>query len=402
MPSPDPIGRRSLLGGALVAGALLAAPSRARPVRSGRVVRAPWPRRADRSRRARAPNRTAAPADARAGHRRAARRAGRIAGLFHRHPMASQRADSPPRSSRSTARSRSSRPSSRRPRSARRSRVPAEVRTWHEDEDPLALIGAALRDRGAATGTIAIEETLRYFIVDGVKTALPNATIVSGAARRARLPHDQVGGRDRADAARDRHHHRRLSPDRSRASDAGMTPDDVSKMMDAATGALGGAPEFSLVLMGEAAAYPHGSRKPPGRARGRDRADGLRLHGRGLSVRRLAHLRARAAQATASAQVWDQVHRGQQIAFAAAQVGAPAGSVDDAVRRYYESLGYGPGYALPGLSHRTGHGIGLDGHEPVNLVHGETTRWRRACASPTSPASIFPASSACGWRTAST
>src|SRR3546814_7605835 len=36
--------------------------------------------------------------------------------------------------------------------------------------------------------------------------------------------------------------------------------------------------------------------------------------------------------------------------------------------------GYGPDYKLPGLSHRTGHGIGLDGHEPVNLVRGETTK----------------------------
>jgi Xaa-Pro aminopeptidase len=67
------------------------------------------------------------------------------------------------------------------------------------------------------------------------------------------------------------------------------------------------------------------------------------------------------------------VAKGQQTALAAAKIGAAAGSVDDAVRRYYESLGYGPRYKLPGLSHRTGHGIGLDGHEPVNLVHGETT-----------------------------
>ena len=43
------------------------------------------------------------------------------------------------------------------------------------------------------------------------------------------------------------------------------------------------------------------------------------------------------------------------------------------MRGYYESLGYGPGYRTPGLSHRVGHGIGLDGHEPVNLVHGEAT-----------------------------
>jgi Xaa-Pro dipeptidase len=62
------------------------------------------------------------------------------------------------------------------------------------------------------------------------------------------------------------------------------------------------------------------------------------------------------------------------VALAAATVGAPAGSVDDKVRGYYESLGFGPRYQRPGLPHRTGHGIGMDGHEPVNLVHGEATR----------------------------
>ena len=68
------------------------------------------------------------------------------------------------------------------------------------------------------------------------------------------------------------------------------------------------------------------------------------------------------------------MHQGQQTALAAARLGVPAGSVDDAVRRLYEGFGYGPGYKLPGCSHRTGHGIGLDGHEPVNLVRGETTK----------------------------
>ena len=43
------------------------------------------------------------------------------------------------------------------------------------------------------------------------------------------------------------------------------------------------------------------------------------------------------------------------------------------MRAQYERWGYGPGYRLPGTPHRTGHGIGMDGHEPVNLVHGETT-----------------------------
>jgi Xaa-Pro dipeptidase len=72
--------------------------------------------------------------------------------------------------------------------------------------------------------------------------------------------------------------------------------------------------------------------------------------------------------------VWDLVHRGQQIAFETVHVGTPAGAADDAVRAAYEKAGFGPGYKLPGTSHRTGHGIGLDVHEPINLVHGETTR----------------------------
>ena len=72
--------------------------------------------------------------------------------------------------------------------------------------------------------------------------------------------------------------------------------------------------------------------------------------------------------------VWGEMRKGQDIAFATARIGTAAGAVDDAVRRYYESLGYGPDYKLPGLSHRTGHGIGMDGHEPINLVRGEAVK----------------------------
>jgi Xaa-Pro dipeptidase len=46
-------------------------------------------------------------------------------------------------------------------------------------------------------------------------------------------------------------------------------------------------------------------------------------------------------------QVWTHMHRGQQIAFEAARIGLPQGSVDDAVRRYYSKLGYGPDTSCP-------------------------------------------------------
>ena len=54
-----------------------------------------------------------------------------------------------------------------------------------------------------------------------------------------------------------------------------------------------------------------------------------------------------------------------------AAIGRPVGAIDEAVRDYYESLGWGPSYKLPGLSHRTGHGIGMDVHENAYLVRND-------------------------------
>ncbi|HET8611210.1 MAG TPA: Xaa-Pro peptidase family protein [Sphingomonas sp.] len=249
--------------------------------------------------------------------------------------------------------------------------IPADIRVWKEDENPLVQVAAVLKDRGAAAGPIGIEETVRYFAVDGLREQLPQAKIVSGArvvrgCRMHKSPAEIALMQRATDVTIAAY---RFTIPRVKE---GMTPGDVSKMMDAATIALGGSPEFSLVLMGEAAAYPHGSREPQ-TARPHEvilMDCGCTVQGYQSDVSRTFVL---GSPTKRERQVWDQVHRGQQIAFAAARLGAPAGSVDDAVRRYYESLGYGPGYKLPGLSHRTGHGIGLDGHEPVNLVHGEKT-----------------------------
>jgi Xaa-Pro dipeptidase len=47
--------------------------------------------------------------------------------------------------------------------------------------------------------------------------------------------------------------------------------------------------------------------------------------------------------------------------------------VDAAARRVITDAGFGPDYQRPGLPHRTGHGIGLDGHEAPNFVRGEKT-----------------------------
>ncbi|MDB5709040.1 MAG: peptidase [Sphingomonas bacterium] len=249
--------------------------------------------------------------------------------------------------------------------------VPAEVRVWQEDEDPLKLAAAFLKERKLAAQPIGIEETVRYFAVNGLARALPGAKIVSAnpVIRGCRMiktaPEIAL---------------MQLATDVTIAAyrwtwprvEAGMAPSDIGALMNAATQKLGGSPEFALVLIGPAAALPHGSREPQRVADGQIvlMDCGCTVQGYQSDVSRtFVHGAANAEQR----KVWGQVARGQQVAFAAAKVGAPAGSVDDAVRAFYASQGYGPGYKLPGLSHRTGHGIGLDGHEPVNLVHGETT-----------------------------
>jgi Xaa-Pro dipeptidase len=54
----------------------------------------------------------------------------------------------------------------------------------------------------------------------------------------------------------------------------------------------------------------------------------------------------------------------------AAKIGAACEEVDAAARKVITDAGLGPGYKLPGLPHRTGHGIGMDGHEWGNMVKG--------------------------------
>ena len=55
-----------------------------------------------------------------------------------------------------------------------------DIRTWHEHENPFALINGLLKDRGLKQGKIAIEETVRHFIVDGLQQAAPDFEVVSG------------------------------------------------------------------------------------------------------------------------------------------------------------------------------------------------------------------------------
>ncbi len=249
--------------------------------------------------------------------------------------------------------------------------IPAEIRTWDEHEEPLKLVADLLRERRLTATPIAIEETNRYFIVDRLQAQLPrlylrNANGVVRGCRMYKTPAELVLMQSASDitVAAIRETHGRLRE--------GMTPGEIGTMLENAMVARGGTNPWALVLLGEASAYPHGTGKPQAVKRGEVVLidTGCAVHGYQSDISRTFVF---GADPTAEQRrVWEQMAQGQKIAMAAARIGTPAGSVDDAVRAAYTRWGYGPDYKLPGLSHRTGHGIGMEGHEPVNLVRGET------------------------------
>ncbi|ROT95051.1 aminopeptidase P family protein [Altererythrobacter sp. FM1] len=259
-----------------------------------------------------------------------------------------------------------------RPSVAESLEIDADIHVWQEDESPTELLARQLRAIGLGKSRIGIEETVRFFASDGLAHAMPDARIVSADAVvrgcRMRKTANEMALMQAASDVTKAAYEWAVPQIR-----AGMTNRQISALMDAATRALGGAPEFSMVLIDEASAYPHGTGKPqvvrPGSTVLFDCGCTVEDYQSDISRTVFFGEPDPAAMAT-----WHLVREGQDTAFAAAQPGQPAGSVDDAVRALYESKGLGPRYRLPGLSHRTGHGIGMDGHEPVNLVHGETTQ----------------------------
>jgi Xaa-Pro dipeptidase len=250
-------------------------------------------------------------------------------------------------------------------------KITADVRTWSEDESPFELIANALRDRPPAEGPLAVEETTRFFIIDRVSKLTGAGSVVSGddlvnACRMIKSSAELalMQAANNVTIAALRHVHGKVK--------AGMSGPDIMKMMIAATEALGGNHEFSLVLLNDASAYPHGTDKPQTIRQGSVVLidTGCSVHGYQSDISRTWIFGEPTAR---HREVWDTVKRGQEIALETAKIGVPVGAIDKAVRAYYEGRGWSKDYGLPGTSHRTGHGIGMDGHEPPYLMRTETT-----------------------------
>jgi len=246
-----------------------------------------------------------------------------------------------------------------------------DVRAWQEDDSPYRVIADILRDR-QATRRIGIEERLRFFIYDGLRQALPSAQFVSAtpvtAGCRMIKSAAEIALMQQANDIT-----LQAIGTAMHALKEGMTTRDVGATVADATRKLGGIADGALVTFGKYSAFPHGSVQPQ-----RLRDGDVVLIDAGCTVEGYVSDITRTSVFGTPTQrqrdVWDVEKRAQGAALAAAQVGATCESVDAAARKVITAAGFGPDYRVPGLPHRTGHGIGLDGHEWTNFVRGNTTR----------------------------
>jgi Xaa-Pro dipeptidase len=249
-------------------------------------------------------------------------------------------------------------------------KIGEDIRTWEEDESPYRRVAEIFRDRGLRTGRVGMEERVRFFLFDGIRKAAPafqyvSADPITAGCRMFKSPTELALMQRANDITIVAY---KATRDNMRE---GMTQDDFSGNCSAAFRALG-VNGGIFCSFGKYTAFPHGSSTPQKLKEG----DVVLMDG-GCSVdgyqsditRTFVFGKATERQR----EIWNLERRAQDAGFAAARVGVPCEAVDAAARKVITDAGFGPDYKVPGLPHRTGHGIGLDGHEWTNFVRGNKT-----------------------------
>ncbi|MGK6354337.1 M24 family metallopeptidase [Sphingomonas sp. DT-207] len=245
-------------------------------------------------------------------------------------------------------------------------RIPASIRLWEEHEDPVALVARAL----TGSAPLAVDPLLPFGWGERLRAA--GLTLSDGAAAidrlRMRKSPSELACLAEAKAMTLEVHRRAAAILRP-----GIAASEVARFIDAAHHAIGGGGSyFCAVQFGRATAFPHGL--PGDQQLEEDQLvlidTGCRVHGYHSDITRTY---AFGNVDDEVRELWELEHEAQAAAFAAVEPGVPCEEIDAAARRVLERAGLGPDYRLPGLPHRTGHGIGLAIHEPAYLVKGDRT-----------------------------
>jgi len=242
-----------------------------------------------------------------------------------------------------------------------------DVRTWEEHESPHKLVAGIFSDAGIKSEKIGMEERVRFFLFDGIRKEASHLEYVSAdvvtVQCRSIKSANEIALLQKANDIT-------LAAYKAAVAslEEGMTQGDLSGLISKAhtkLGARGGA----FVSFGEYTAFPHGSSTPQKLKKGDVilMDGGCKVDGYESDITRTIVF---GEPTKRQREIWNLEKAAQAAGFAAAQLGAPCENVDIAARKVITDAGFGPGYKVPGLPHRTGHGIGMDGHEWGNMVLG--------------------------------
>lgn len=246
--------------------------------------------------------------------------------------------------------------------------LPGDILTWEEDESPWRLVA----DRIGRTGRMAVDERMALAMYRSLRAEIDDARLADAAP----LIHPLRSRKSPAEIALMSHAKAITIEVHRRAHDqlqAGQRASEVVRFIDEQHRALGGSGNsFCIVSFGEDTSLPHGGEGDRALAPGDVVLidTGTRIDGYSSDITRTYVFGEASPEVR---RVWEAEKRAQAAAFEAARPGASCEVVDAAARRSLEADGFGPGYSLPGLPHRTGHGIGLDIHEGPYLVKGDAT-----------------------------
>ncbi|MDV6316182.1 Xaa-Pro peptidase family protein [Idiomarina sp. HP20-50] len=250
--------------------------------------------------------------------------------------------------------------------------LPMESLLWDEHESPYKKLLDFLTERFADNFKLALDESTPYSVVAKLEEGksaetLCDAKVITAACRMHKSPKELGLIQTAMDMTMAVH----------RATGAmlheGVTASEVRAFIDEAHRRVGASGSFfCIVLFGKATSYPHGVNYE----QKLEKDDwvlidtGCKLHGYHSDITRTYAF----GSATEEQQKFWQYERDlQQAAFDAAALGKTCESVDDAVRVKLKEQGLKADYQLPGVPHRTGHGIGMDLHEWPYLVGGDKT-----------------------------
>ncbi|AYV48855.1 X-Pro dipeptidase [Caulobacter flavus] len=249
-------------------------------------------------------------------------------------------------------------------------KVEVEIRLWQEHESPAALVGRSLAQLGA--DVLALDPAAPFSLFSALRDAAPSLSVKDAGA----VVDGCRGVKSDAELALLRYA-KAITLDVHRRAGAVLAPgvraSEVKRFIDEAhRAASGGGSTFCAVQFGEATAYPHGLPGDQELAEG-DLVlidTGCQVEGYQADITRTYVF---GTPGDEHRRIWEIEHEAQAAAFAAVRPGLPCETIDAVARQVLERHGLGPDYALPGLPHRTGHGIGLSIHEGPYLVRGDAT-----------------------------